>query len=278
MDMAQDLALTVPPPPMQRARGLGVLSCGLSAGRTRPITLRQEGCAKIRLLPSRDGFLDALMVNTAGGLTGGDHVRWRASVHAGARASLSTTSCERIYRSAGGAARIDVALDVGAGAALDWIPQETILFDRARLSRTLDADVAADGRLLIAESVLLGRRAMGETAISGAIAERWRVRRCGGLIFADDIRIGAALSDAAARPAALNGGAAYAALLLVAPDAECFLAPLRAAIGDTGGASAFDGRLFCRMVAPDGFALRRALLPALKVLSPGVESQRVWSF
>ncbi len=272
MDMADGLPVMDAPP--QRAEGAGHLRCGPRglAG------LRQEGCAKIRVLTRRTSGLEALMVNTAGGLTGGDRMSWRIDVDGGARASLSTTSCERVYRSAGGAASVQVDLSVGAQASLDWIPQETILFDRAQLSRRLTADVAADGRLLIAEGMVLGRRAMGETAIDARLEDRWRIRRDGRLIFADDVRLRGPLGEAAGRGATLDGGAAYASLLLVAADAERLLAPLRAAIGDIGGASAFDGRLFCRMVAQDGFELRRALLPALAALSPGLESQRVWSF
>lgn len=245
--------------------------------RTRLERLYQDGCAKIRLpRDARAEGLEAVLINSSGGLTGGDHMEWLATVGDGARLTLSTQACEKIYRARDGDARQRVTLILGQGARLDWVPQETILFDGGALSRRLDADLAEGARLLAVEAVVLGRTAMGETVRAGALRDRWRIRRGGRLVFADDLRLEGPIDDLADRAAVLGGRRAFASLLLVDDDAPRFLAPLRTALGGLGGASAFDGKLFARIVAQDGFALRQALLPALELLRGGELLPRVW--
>ena len=266
------------PPRLQRTEGEGRLA--VSGARVRE--LYQLGAAKIRLPRAHGAHAqEAVLINTGGGLTGGDRMTWRVAAEDGAALTVTTQACEKVYRSTGGPARADTVLDVGPGAAIDWLPQETILFDRAELARTLQADVAEGGRLLALESVVLGRQAMGETVRHGALRDRWRVRRAGRLVFADDIRLEGAMAELAARPAALAGGRAFATLLLVEDEAERLLEPLRAALGEAlgqgAGASAFGGKLVCRIIAADGLALRRILLPAIRALRQDAPLPRVWS-
>jgi urease accessory protein len=270
----QGPALLPEPPALQRAHGVARIVVDTEADRTRLSRLYQDGCAKIRL-PRASG-LEAVLINTSGGMTGGDRLEWQAEARAGARLTLTSQACEKIYRARDGVAEVRAAWTVGAGARLAWLPQETILFDGGALARRLDADLAEGAGLLIVEAVVLGRTAMGETVRHGALHDRWRIRREGRLVFADDLRLDGPVSQVAAQPAALGGAQAFASVLLVADDAERRLAPLRAAIGPLGGASAFDGKLFARIVAPDGFTLRRALLPALEVLREGEPLPRVW--
>ena len=221
-----------------------------------------------------------MLINTSGGLTGGDRMSWRVDAGVGARLTLTTQACEKIYRArptpGDGRAKSAASLDIAAGARIDWLPQETILFDSAALSRTLEADLAAGAGLLAVEAVVLGRTAMGETVRCGVLRDRWRIRRNGQLIFADDLRFEGAVADIAALAPTLAGGRAFASLLLVGDDADRFLAPLREVLGSAGGASAFDGKLFARIVAADGLALRRILLPAIAVLRDGEPAPRVW--
>jgi urease accessory protein len=263
-------------PALQRARGLGRIRVKADGGLTRLDRLFQDGCGKIRLPRDAEARgLEAVMINTAGGLTGGDRLSWRAEATEGAQLTLTTQACERAYRSIGSAAAVRVALGAAAGASLAWLPQETILFDGSALDRTLEADLAADATLLAVEAVLLGRLAMGERVRSAAFRDRWRVRRAGQLVFADDLRLGGDVARAAGRAPALAGAAAFASILLVAPNACDRLATVRLALGDHGGASAFDGKLFARVVAADGLALRRVLTPALEALY-GARLPRVW--
>jgi urease accessory protein len=270
LDVEQSLAL-------QRAQGEGRIEVSGEGGRTRLRRLYQDGCGKILLPVDRAArSLEAVAINTSGGLTGGDRMAWRAAAKAGASLTMTTQACEKVYRARDGHAAVSVEMDVGPGARIDWLPQETILFDGAALCRTLEADLAGDAALLVVEAVVLGRTAMGETVRRGSLRDRWRIRRDGKLVFADDLRFDGPITEVAARPPTLAGGKAFASLLLLAEDAERFLGPLRAAIGPSGGASAFDGKLFARIVAPDGLALRRALLPAIAALRDGAPAPRVW--
>lgn len=269
-----------PDPPTaapQRAFGVGRLAVRREDGATRLVELFQEGSAKLRLPRVRTDTVEAVMINAGGGMTGGDRFRWTVDVGDGAAAVLTTQACEKIYRAESGEARVAARLTVGAGARLDWLPQETILFDRSALARTIEADVAADGRLLLAEAVVLGRRARGETLSRAAFHDRWRIRRGGRLLFADDLKLGGDIPALAAAPPLLGGAGAFATLLLAAPDAAASLEAARAAVGGLGGASAFDGKLVVRIAAPDGLTLRRALLPAIAVLSGGRPAPSVWT-
>jgi urease accessory protein len=272
-----DVATLPTAPRLQRASGAGRVLVRAEEGRTRIKELFQEGCAQIRF--PRDAAaagLEAVLINTAGGLTGGDRMDWRLEAGAGARLVISTPACEKVYRAAAGAAQVGVSLVAGPKSSLAWLPQETIVFDRAALSRRIDAEVAADASLLVVESVVLGREAMGETVRLASLHDRWRVRRAGRLVFADDLRLSGEIQQIAASAAVLAGARAFASLLLVAPDAETRLGPLRAALGRHGGASAFDGKLFARIAAPDGLALRRTLIVALAAMRDGQPIPRVW--
>ena len=263
-------------PRFQRAEGVGRIRIHAVGGASRLHRMYQDGCAKIRLPRDADAVgLEAVLINTAGGLTGDDRLAWTAEAGAGARLTVTTQACERIYRSNGGPAKVDVQLTVGEGAELHWLPQETLLFDRGALTRSFEADLAADARLLCAEAVVLGRTAMGEQVLNGRLRDRWRVRREGRLVFADEVRMEGEVARLAAAAPLLAGGCAFASLLLMAKDAERRLDAVRATLGEAGGASAFDGKLFARIVAQDGRALRRVLIPALEALR-GAALPRVW--
>jgi urease accessory protein len=257
----------------QRAFGRGRLAVGAEGGRTRLERLYQEGSAKLRLPRARGASLEAVMINSAGGMTGGDRFAWRVQAGAGAHAVLTTQACERVYRASADTARVDVQLTLDAGARLDWLPQETILFDGSALSRTIAAELAENAVLLLCEAVILGRHAMGETFARGAFHDRWRIRREGRLVFADDLRLDGDIPHQIHQPALLAGAGAFATLL--SPDADACLDATRTAIGPLGGASAFDGKLVARLAAADGLTLRRALIPALLAL--GATPPAVWT-
>jgi urease accessory protein len=236
--------------------------------------LRQEGAYKARLPRAR--LLEAVLLNTAGGLTGGDRLRSEVFVGAAARATVTTAACEKIYRSTGPAARVEAHLHVAAGGRLDWLPQETILFDRSSLERRFEIDLAADATLLLVEAVVFGRTARGESVEQGSFRDRWTLRRDGALVFAEVARLDGAIAETLRRPAVLAGGCAAATVLYAAPDAARFLDPLRGALaGAEAGASLRDGVLLTRIAAADGFALRAPLLAAMRLLRDD-DVPRVW--
>ncbi|MBY5416678.1 urease accessory protein UreD [Rhizobium johnstonii] len=262
----------------QRAEGHGHLAAKLFDGRTRIRELYQEGAAKIRLPDTFDASMEAVIINTAGGLTGGDRMSWSVVAGAGTRIDVTTQACEKIYKASAGTAEVSTSIEVGAGARVDWLPQETILFDRASLSRRLDVDLDENAEFLAVEAVLLGRKAMGEMMETGLFRDRWRIRRSGRLIHAEELRLSDGVAALAARQAVLGGQVAFATLLYAGPLAEAYLGKVRPLVeGPMGGASAWNDKLVVRLAAADGFSLRKILIPVISALRNGAPVPKVWN-
>ena len=264
-------------PLLQRARGEGRVTTQLRDGYTRIAELYQEGAAKIRLPHTHDRSLQAVLMNTAGGLTGGDRMSWRAEAVAGAHLVLTTPASERIYRSLGPDATVTTGLTVAPSARLDWVPQETILFEGARLSRRIEIDLAPDATLLAVEAVLLGREAMGEAAHDARLIDDWRIRRDGRLIHAEANRL---TGDALERQgmSLLADGLAFATILYVGADAPRRLETVRGLPDQPGvGSSLIGDRLIVRALAPSGLALRRSIVPIIAMLSGAGALPRLWN-
>lgn len=248
-------------PAFVRARGGVRLSIAAGARGSAPLTVAESAGFRVRFPRVPDGC-QGVLINTGGGLTGGDRMTVEADVLTGAEATLTTQSAEKIYRSDGAETEAAVRLTLEAGARLAWLPQEQILFDGARLRRTLDVAMAVDARLTLVESVVFGRLAMSERLETGAFRDRWRIRRDGRLIFAEDARLDGAIADKLARKALGGGARALATVLYVAPDAEARRDRARAALEGTSsecGLSAWDGMLVARFLSPDPQALRADL-------------------
>ncbi|MFN0113180.1 MAG: urease accessory protein UreD [Paracoccaceae bacterium] len=273
LDAAQ--ALTRPRPVrFERASGAAQVALTADGALTRLRRLSQSGSAKAFLPDVHRDPPEIVFLNTAGGLTGGDRLSFAVDLGPGAAAVAATQTAERAYRAAGGMARLDVRLGLGAGARLDWLPQETILFDGAALSRSTRADLDRGARLLMAESLILGRAAMGERVGRVSLTDRREVWRAGAPMVIDAFR----LSDAALapRPALLGPDRAIATLWLIEEGAEDAVGPLRAALGPGAAVSGWDGRCCARLSAPDGLTLRRRVVAALAVLRRGAPLPRVW--
>lgn len=264
-------------PAHARAHGEIRVSFEASGGRTSVARLHEAGGLRLRFPRPVDGC-EAVLVNTGGGIAGGDAAR--ISVMAGARAEamLTTQSAEKIYRAQNVPARVSLSLTAAAESRLEWLPQETILFDGARLVRTLDVEAHANARVTLLESTVFGRLAMGETQITGLLADRWRVRRDGELVFAEDLRLDGPIANLLDRPAIGSGARATALLVHLAPDAEAMLDPVRAALEGSAcpnGASAWNGLLAVRLLSPSPAAVRAAIVPLLATLR-GRPAPRVW--
>jgi len=265
----------------QRVAGTARLACAEIDGRTRLRRLYQDGSAKIRMPAVNGDPLEAVLINTAGGLTGGDRLAWEMDVGAGAAAVITTQACEKVYRASSGHAGVRVGLNVGEGARIAWLPQETIVFDRSAFARTLDVDLAPGAEALLLEATVFGRLAMGERTTHGRFHDRWRVRRRGELIHAEDFRIGPDIAGMLGRPAVADGAAAVATVLLVSPRAEDLLDRVRGIVGDDGGASAWSvggsGKLLARLRAGDGYSLRKRLVPLVELLNGRAGLPKLWS-
>ena len=247
-------------------------------GTSRVADVRERDGYKVRF-PRRCDPPEAILINTGGGLASGDDILQQFAVGDGASLTVTTQPAERSYRCHDDATtRIDVRATVGHDGTLLWLPQETILFDRTRLKRSIDIDLAGSSRVMIAETVVFGRIAMGEKVVAGMYADAWRVRRDGRLIFAENVRI----TDAAFElmtMAAMSGGAHVATtLVLAAPDAENFLKPARAVLADAPfscAASAWDGKLVVRGLAHRTEDVRRVIAKLISALGAG-QLPRVW--
>lgn len=292
----EHLAMPDAPPsfrPLNLQRTVGALRLAFLNGPrgTRLETFYQQGAARARLPRVAAGEPpEAVLINTAGGLTGGDRMDADVRIGAGASATITTQAGEKIYRAGDGETTIRNRIEVGAGARLAWLPQETILFDQARLDRTLEVALAEDATVLLSEAIVFGRTAMGETVRDGLVRDRWRVRRAGELVFADGLMLHGegdrGAGEMLARPGALDGACAMASVLFVSPHAENRLDAVRAALepfhegpdGEVhGGASAWNGLLAVRVVGAHGAALRRALIASLAALRDERPLPTVWS-
>jgi urease accessory protein len=267
---------------LQRARGIGRIASKQRDRRTRLDTLFQEGCCKIRLPNTHSDALEAVFINTAGGITGGDHLQWGADVADGGHLVVTTQACERLYRSTGATARVETRLKVGAGAHLDWLPQETILFEASKLDRRLDVDLGEGATLTAIEAVLLGRDAMGEDARSALLRDNWRISREGRLVHAEATTLSARAAERDGL-SLLAGNRAFATVLHVAADApraETLANRIRAMLpqGEAIAASANGERLVIRAMAPTGLALRRMIVPTLIELTGAGSLPRLWHF
>ena len=247
--------------------------------RTEPNQVFETGGYRLRMPRSHAAHCDAVIVNTGGGMAGGDDVRFGFRCGEGGAVVVTTTAAEKIYRADGSPTRIAVTLDAAAGARLEWLPQETILFDGSHLDRTLDISLAADATLLLGEMLVFGRLAMGETLRHGALRDRWRIRRGGALILAETVALDGDIAAALDRPALGGGARAVATLLLVSPEAESRLPEVREAIAATDctiGASAWNGHLVVRALSASPAQLRAAIVTVLAVLRGG-SLPRLWT-
>jgi urease accessory protein len=254
------------------------LSVAADADRSRRQRVHEEGALRVRFpnVSNRDA-LEAVIVNTAGGMAGGDRFDLDITVGSGAKLTITTAAAEKIYRSLGPDTEIRVKLDIGSAGTLGWLPQETILFDQIRLRRSIEADLAPDASLLLAEGVVFGRSAMGETLAHGHFFDRWRVRRAGALIFAESLRLDDAIAERLSQWAVAGGAAAIASVLKV-PGDDAAVAAVRAKEKDFAGevgVSAWNGLALARLVAPDGAALHRDLIAVLTAFG-NMPLPRLW--
>lgn len=276
---SNSVAESVPPP--NRAEGVLQASFRRVGRRTSIDHVHEAGGLRLRFPNVARGShpdCEAVCINTGGGMVGGDTARLSFAIGPGAAVTLTTQSAEKIYRAEGTPTRIAVTLDVEEGSAAEWLPQEAILYDRVGLERRLDVVLAADASLLMVESLVFGRIAMGETVLTGSLHDRWRVRREGRLIFAEDLRMQGPIANLLDRPAVGAGARALATILFVAPEAEARLEEVRAALASTpaeSGASAWNGMLTVRALSPSPDRLRATIVTALQVLR-GRAAPRVW--
>jgi urease accessory protein len=240
-------------------------------GRTALARLRQSGASRVRFpKPASGDAPEAVLLNTAGGLTGGDRISIEVALAAECSATLTSATAEKVYRALNGEAAIHVRLDVGEASHLAWLPHPTILFDNARLDRRTEVAIASSASFLAVETLIFGRSAMGEDVRRGACRDAWRLRRDRRLVFADTFLVDGEVASILDRGATLDGARATAMLLWAAPDAPARLDEVRALLRDTtclAGASAWNGLLIVRAAAHDANVVQALLAPVITHLT-----------
>jgi urease accessory protein len=260
-----------------RARGAVRFGVHLRDGVTRRGDLHESGSLRVRFPSPETEGLSGVFVNTAGGIAGGDRFDIEIAGGEGSRLTLTTAAAEKVYRAPGPAAELNIALKAESGAHLSWLPQETILFDRARIVRRIDIDLAEDASLLLCEIVVFGRAAMGEKMLHGEFVDRWRLRRGGRLVFAETVRLVGDIGEKLARPVVANGGVAIGTALIV-PGDEAVVERIREAsesFGGEVGISCWNGFAMARFCAQDAARLRADMMAVLG-RAGGVALPRLW--
>jgi len=274
--MRSDLSVTSGVFEANRARGAVRFDVHARDGVTRRGILHESGSLRVRF-PSPEGEgLSGVFVNTAGGVAGGDRFDIEITAADAARLTLTTAAAEKIYRAPGQAAELNIALKVGAGAHLGWLPQETILFDRARVHRRFDIALDDAASLLLCEIVVFGRTAMGERMEQGEFVDRWRLSRGGKLVFAETVRLDGNIGAKLGRSAVAHGGAAIGTALIV-PGDEALVERIREASDSFSGEvgiSAWNGFAMARFCAQDAARLRADMMAVLS--RTGVALPRLW--
>ncbi|OPY99577.1 urease accessory protein ureD [Bradyrhizobium sacchari] len=259
-----------------RARGAVRFDVHARDGVTRRGALHESGSLRVRFPSPEDQGMSGVFVNTAGGVAGGDRFDIEISAADRARLTLTTAAAEKVYRAPGPAAQLNIALKAGADAHLSWLPQETILFDRARVQRRFDIELDEAASLLLCEIVVFGRTAMGERMEQGEFVDRWRMRRGGKLVFAETVRLDGNIGAKLARSAVAKGGAAIGTVLIV-PGDEVLLERIREAsesFSGEVGISAWNGFAMARFCAQDAARLRADMMAVLA--RTGAALPRLW--
>lgn len=265
--------------------GVARLSVRAEGGRTHLVDLDQVAPLRL-MLPhvARDEPLTAFLTNTSGGLVGGDAMQVSVSVGADASALVMAQAAEKVYRSLGADCRIDVTLEADSGAWLEWLPQETILFDAARLRRQTRLDLAPDARAMAGEILVFGRTAHGEVVNSGLIRDAWQVRIGGRLVWADALHMDGDLRGPLDSASGFAGHHACATLVLYAPGPEAqrdVLRDLPPPEGVRFGVTVINGLLVGRWLGRDALALREhfaSVWGGLRAAAAGLPARlpRLW--
>lgn len=290
--MTETLAATATK--LQRSSGTVRLSFKRHGSKTVLDALYQEGCSKVRF-PRPDGHkpAEAILINTSGGLTDGDHLSCSALWHADTKALITTQAAERIYKSRSEVATIHTQLNIGDRVTACWLPQETIFFDEGRLDRTTDVVMSHGASLFAVESMVFGRTGMGEATCSGRVFDRWRIRVGGKLVFADAVLLDDAgdglFARYLARASVAGGARALATILYVGDDCAAHLDSFRRALAQSdvvAGASNLGPLIVARVLAKSGQCMRDAVMRVFEATQCGgnvdhanqyFELPRVWN-
>ena len=199
-------------------RATGHLSFHVSQKRVS--RMYQSGSAKLMLPNTHSDMMEAVILNTSGGMTDGDSLNIDVVVEDCALA-MTTQTAERVYRSGGTRpAKVKINLSVSDTADLHWLPQETIVFNDSKFDRMLTINLSSCSNCLVAETIVLGREAMGENICDCELIDNWRVFRDGNLFHAESLRLSDEVNKIITAPAGGNGARLLSTILYVGQELE----------------------------------------------------------
>jgi urease accessory protein len=271
---------------LQRADGYGRIVLSGSENGTSIEDVFER--SPIRIMFPRTGYRaveEAVLINTAGGIAGGDRLECSVAALPGASIAVTSQAAEKVYRALYEPARVVTRLKAHTSAKLAWLPQETIVFNQARLHRTTEIELFCGAELLALEWLVLGRAAHGEVMVGGNIVDRWRVKRDGHLIWADGFRITDEIFPHLKTKALLSNCSAIATLIYFGPYLDKRLDFLREMIPSLGcncAATLVGGLIVVRFAAKESSDLKLALRGFLQQLGPELGSgpfkvPKMWS-
>jgi urease accessory protein len=265
---------------LQRSRGTLDLGFSVRDGVAYAARTFQQGALKVRFPNVAKGYApEAVILNTAGGIAGGDRLDMRLQADAQVSAVVSSQACEKVYRSLSDAALVSVHVTLDEGSNVSWLPQPMIFFDRARLKRETHVAMAADATWLSVEGIVFGRAAMGESVVTGSLEDSCFIRRGGRLIHVDRFSVGEDIAGQLARGTILRGAHVMATTRYVAPDAEKRIEEMRGLLEGSAcpaAVSAWDGMMVMRHVAEDSYTLNKELIRVISAFRK-TAMPRVWS-
>ena len=263
---------------MQRMEGSASFSTIYNDDHSSLEKLYQSGSLKLRFPLYPDKHFEAVQINTAGGATGGDKLFWKCELGEKTQATITTQAAEKIYRSLDGRpAEINISLNLRKNSTLFWLPQETIFFNRGALKRKITVEMEEGAALLLVEAFIFGRKLMGEKVVNGFIDDEWQVRLKNKLVHFEAFKIAGDIAQQFTRPAIFNGNQAIASVLYIADDYQSKEEAAREIIGQSGGASAWNGKLLARIIEKDSYFLKKRLVPLVNLLTKGAGVPKFWS-
>jgi urease accessory protein len=235
---------------------------------------RHDGPLAVRkpLYPEGDDVCHAIVVHPPGGIAGGDELELTVRAKAGARALLTTPGAGKWYRTAGPWAHQRVALEAGAGAVLEWLPRETVVFEGAAAELDADIRLAPEASFIGWEIIRLGRAASGERFTRGQLRTRTSIRRDGQIAWLERARLEGG-SDLLDSPLGLAGEPVFGTLLAAGAQVD---AGLVAACREphpgagTGAVTCLPGVLVARYLGASSEAAREYFARLWAILRPAL--------
>jgi urease accessory protein len=234
--------------------------------------IRESGASKVRI---PRGTFEAILINTGGGVAGGDSFEFDIGVGENTRLTVTSQAAERVYRTLGPDASITTRIRAGANARVFWLPQETILYNHCALQRDYTVQLASGAKFLGVEPVIFGRLHMGEKVDTIRLKDTWRIFRDDVLIHAEALALAPVLPRS---KATLDNAAAMATLIYIADDAELHLNAVRNVVGPLSAASAWNGKLIARLIAQDGYLLRKQIIMILEAFCGPQALPKLWTY